>query len=193
MMLTIFVAIVCWNKHYYFLNYVINEQQKRRRPSSKHRQMTTTKTTNRSAAARARRRRSITSARKRLRSRRVTTRRATRSIRRKTRRTSTARDKELSEEKKVAILSFLNEASIDDIHCMLGTSTKRLEILLSLRPFKTFFDMVTKQIVYLLDATMKRILFYWILLNRNLFELTYLWRESNCLKKIGRAKIGVFR
>jgi len=48
----------------------------------------------------------------------------------------------LSEAQQVAILSLFNDAPLLDIQSMINISTKKLETLLSLRPFENFKDLV---------------------------------------------------
>ncbi len=48
----------------------------------------------------------------------------------------------ISEDQQIAILSLFNDASLQDIQSMINISTKKLQTLLSLRPFTDFKDLV---------------------------------------------------
>lgn len=49
----------------------------------------------------------------------------------------------ISEAQQAAILSLFNDAPLLDIQSMINISTKKLETLLSLRPFENFKDLVS--------------------------------------------------
>ena len=51
-------------------------------------------------------------------------------------------EEQLSDQQKVAILGLFNNASVEEIQSMMSISTKRLDTLLSLRPFENFNDLV---------------------------------------------------
>ena len=57
---------------------------------------------------------------------------------------SSFRDGEFSKKQKDAILKFLNKATFDDMCAAKGISEKKAELLVGMRPFKSFYEIQTK-------------------------------------------------